>query len=315
MTNASFWDKNKAYILTAVGLGVVGFVFIKFMMIMDWGYLIKFTFAALGGNLSGELVEPTTLLGQMIDAAFGPSYPTIAPEIIRASNERQEYIWYVFVAEIAIFAILYIKNGRSEATITRPDDLVTVFTPFQRAIIWLNIFMVTALVITGFNITWSLRSGGGDVARFLRQMHELTGLGWGAVWLILTVIAAKDSKYYRKNTMFRVFLPGSFKPMKRVIWFFFAVMGGGLVMSGATLILMHPSTLINAETIQFKRALLYLHFGASVLIMFFILDYVYSSAVAVKGYLKGLWSGEYPREYLEQNAPDVLADLKAEHRG
>ncbi|MEY4505286.1 MAG: formate dehydrogenase cytochrome b-556 subunit [Pseudomonadota bacterium] len=314
MTNASFWDKNKAYILTALGLGVVGVVFIKYLMIMDWGYLIKFSLAALGGNISGELSEPSTILAQMIDAAFGLSYPTIAPEIIRASNERQDFIWYVFVAEIAIFAYLYVKNGRVEAKITRPNDTVTVFTTFQRTVIWLNIIMICTLIITGFNITWSLRSGGGDMPRFLRQMHEITGLSWAAIWLLMTIIAAKDSKFYRKNSAFRFFLPGSFKPMKRVIWFFFAVMGGGLVLSGATLILIHPSTLINAEVIQFKRALLYMHFGASVLIMFFILDFVYSSAIAVKGYIQGLWSGEYPREYLEQNAPDVLADLKSENR-
>lgn len=57
------------------------------------------------------------------------------------------------------------------------------------------------------------------------------------------------------------------------------------------------------------KKLLYLHFGASVLIMFFILDYVYASAVSVKGYLRGLWSGKYPREYLEQVSPDVLEDI------
>ncbi|MGE4398590.1 MAG: cytochrome b/b6 domain-containing protein [Campylobacterales bacterium] len=314
MTSNSFWHNNKAYIYTALGLGVVGFIFIKYLMIMDWGYLIHYTLQALTGNIGGVVGEPKTLLEQMMNATFGPSYNTIAPEIIRASNERQEYIWYVFVAEIAIFAFLYIKNGRIEANITRPNDLVTVFTPFQRAVIWLNIGMICMLVITGFNITWSLRSEGGSLPRVLRQLHEVIGLGWVLVWLVFTVIAAKDSKGYRKATLFKYFLPGSFKPSKRVVWFFFAAMGAGLVFSGAMMILLHPNAFTHAEFIQFRRALLYLHFGASVLIMFFILDYVYASAVSVKGYLKGLWSGKYPREYLEQVAPDVLEDLKKEGR-
>lgn len=314
MTSNSFWHNNRAYIYTALGLAVVGFVFIKYLMIMDWGYLIMYSLKALLGNIGGVLSEPNSLLEQMMNAAFGPAYPTIAPEIIRASNERQEYIWYVFLAEIAIFAFLYIKNGRTEAKITRPDDLVTVFTPFQRTIIWLNIAMISMLVFTGFNITWSLRSEGGGLVRYLRMFHELTGLAWIAVWLIFTVIAAKDSKAWRKETAFKYFLPGSFKPSKRVVWFFFAAMGAGLAFSGAMIIALHPSAFTHAELIQFRRALLYMHFGASVLIMFFILDYVYASAVSVKGYLKGLWSGQYPREYLEQVAPDVLDDLKKEGR-
>ncbi|HRF57000.1 MAG TPA: cytochrome b/b6 domain-containing protein [Campylobacterales bacterium] len=310
MTNSSFWENNKAYIYTALGLAVVGFVFIKFMMIMDWGYLIGFTAHAVTGDISGVLSEPKSVMEQFVNAAFGPSYNAIAPEIIRASNERQEYIWYVFLAEIAIFAFLYAKNGRVEPKITRPNDMVTVFSPFQRAVIWLNIGMICILVFTGFNITWSLNSGGGTLPRYLRMFHELTGLAWIAVWLTFTVIAAKDSKAYRKEGMFNIFLPGKFKPSKRVIWFFFAAMGAGLCFSGAMIITLHPNAFTHAEFIQLKRALLYLHFGASVLIMFFILDYVYASAVSVKGYLRGLWSGKYPREYLEQVSPDILEDLK-----
>ena len=314
MTKNSFWENNKAYIYTALGLGVVGFIFVKFMMIMDWGYLIGFTAHAVIGDTSGVLSAPASLTEQFMNKAFGPSYLAIAPEVIRASNERQEFIWYVFLAEIAIFALLYIKNGRVEAKITNPNDLVTVFTPFQRTIIWLNIGMICMLVFTGFNITWSLRSEGGTLPRILRQLHELTGLAWILVWFIFTVIAAKDMKGYRKTTMFRVFLPGSFKPSKRVIWFFYAAMGAGLCLSGATLIYMHPNAFVSGDVIQLKRALLYLHYGASVLIMFFVLDFVYASAVSVKGYLKGLCSGQYPREYLEQIAPDVLEDLKKENR-
>lgn len=305
----SFFCKNQAYIYTALGLGLVGFIFVNFLMIIDWGYLIKFTFSAILGDTSGVLSQPSSLTEQFVNSAFGPAYNTIAPEIIRASNERQDFIWYVFVAEIAIFAVLYIKNGRVEAKITRPDDLVTVFSPFQRVVIWGNIVLITALVITGFNITWSLRSEGGDLPRLLRQFHEMGGITWASFWLLLTIMSAKDLKAYRQHGMFSFFFAGSFKPSKRVIWIFFAVMGAGLVFSGITMILLHPNALTHADVIQFKRALLYLHFGASVLIMFFILDFVYASAVSIKGYLRGLWSGKYPKEYLEQVAPDVLEDL------
>lgn len=310
MESKTFWECNKAYILTALGLGVVGFVFVGFLMIMDWGYLIQYTMHALIGDTSGILTAPASELEQMVNAAFGPAYNSVAPEIIRASNERQEYIWYVFFAEILIFLFLYIKNGRVTPTITRPNDTVQVLTPFQRTVIWLNIGMISILVLSGFNITWGLRSEGGDIPRILREFHELTGLAWIGVWLVFTVIAAKDMKGWRKNSTFRHFLPGSFKPSKRVIWFFYAAMGAALCFSGAMIITLHPSSLTHADVIQFRRVLLYLHFGASVLIMFFILDFVYASAVSVKGYLKGLWSGNYPREYLEQVAPDVLEDLK-----
>lgn len=109
MTNNSFWE-NKAYIYTALGLKVVGFIFIKFLMIMDWGYLIMYTLKAVTGNIGGVLAEPKTATEQMMNAAFGPSYQAIAPEIIRASNERQEYIWYVFVAEIVMFTFIHKKR-------------------------------------------------------------------------------------------------------------------------------------------------------------------------------------------------------------
>lgn len=155
-----------------------------------------------------------------------------APEIIRASNERQEYIWYVFLAEISIFAFLYAKNGRVEPKITRPDDMVTVFSPFQRAVIWLNIGMICILIFTGFNITWSLNSGGGTLPRYLRMFHELTGLAWIAVWLVFTVIAAKDSKAYRKEGMFNIFFPENLSPQKELYGFSLRQWARGFALAG-----------------------------------------------------------------------------------
>lgn len=312
MENSSFFERNKAYIFTLVGLGLVGFVFVNFFMIMDWEYLFKYTIHVLtGGGLDGAITAPDSTYKAMVNAAFGPNYEAIAPEIIRASNERQEYIWWVFVAEIAIFCVMYAINGRQEAHITRPNDQVEVFSLFHRAIIWLNVIIIITLIITGFNITWSLRSEGGLLPFLLRGTHEITGLIWFPVWLLMSIIAFKDIKLLSKNSLLKkIILPGKYKPMKRVIFIVFILMGAGLLTSGFIIWFLHPDAFINAQVIQFKRALLYVHFGSSVLIMFFLMDFVYSTLVAVKGNFKGLLSGKYPREHLEQLAPDVLADIE-----
>lgn len=312
MENSSFFERNKAYIFTLLGLSLVGFVFVNFLMIMDWEYLIKYSIHVItGGNLDGVLTPPDSTYKAMVNAAFGPNYEAIAPEIIRASNERQLYIWWVFVAEIAIFCVMYTISGRKTAVITRPNDEVEVFSLFHRAVIWLNVFIIITLIITGFNITWSLRSEGGYIPFILRGTHEVTGLIWFPIWLLMSIIAFKDIKLLTKNSLInKLVLPGTYKPMKRIIFIVFVVMGAGLLVSGAIIWFLHPDAYTHAQFIQFKRALLYVHFGASVLIMFFLMDFVYSALVAVKGNFKGLITGKYPKEHLEQLAPDVLADIE-----
>lgn len=312
MESSSFFERNKAYFYTVLGLFLVGFVFVEFLMIMDWGYLFRYKLHILsGGSLDGVLTPATSTYQQMVNTAFGPSYETIAPEIIRASNERQLYIWWVFVAEIAIFCYAYAVYGRKRAVITRPDDQVEVFSIFHRAIIWLNVFIIIVLIITGFNITWSLRSEGGYIPFILRGTHEITGLIWFPIWLLMSIIAFKDVKLLLKNSLInKLILPGKYKPMKRVIFIIFVCMGGALLVSGATIWFLHPDAFTNAHYIQFKRALLYVHFGSSVLIMFFLGDFVYSTLVAVKGNLRGLITGKFPKEHLEQLAPDILKDIE-----
>lgn len=312
MENSSFFERNKAYILTLVGLGLVGFVFVNFLMIMDWEYLIKYTIHAItGGGLDGVVTPPDTTYKAMVNAAFGPNYEAIAPEIIRASNERQLFIWWVFVAEIAIFCVMYTFYGRKSAVVTRPEDQVEVFSLFHRSIIWLNVIIVITLVITGFNITWSLRSEGGFIPYLLRGTHELTGLIWFPIWLLMSIIAFKDIKLLSKNSLLnKIILPGKYKPMKRIIFIVFVLMGAGLLTSGFIIWFLHPDAYTHADFIQLKRALLYVHFGSSVLIMFFLMDFVYSALIAVKGNLKGLITGKYPREYLEQLAPDILEEIE-----
>ena len=127
----------------------------------------------------------------------------------------------------------------------------------------------------------------------------------------MTITAFKDIKLLSKNSLLgKIILPGKYKPMKRIIFIVFVLMGAGLLTSGFIIWYLHPDAFTHAQFIQFKRALLYVHFGSSVLIMFFLMDFVYSALVAVKGNLKGLITGKYPREHLEQLAPDVLADVE-----
>jgi formate dehydrogenase subunit gamma len=312
MNNSSFFERNKAYILTLLGLSIVGFVFIKYLMVIDWEYFMKYKLQMLlTGNLDGVLSAPGSAYEAMVNKAFGPNYEAFAPEIIRASNERQLFIWWVFVAEIAIFCFMYVKYGRKEANITRPDDQVQVFSLFHRTVIILNIAIMILLIITGFNITWGLRSGGGDIAFFLRGLHEVTGIAWLPVWLLMSIIAFKDAKILFNNSFTKkLVLPGKYKPMKRIIFIVFVAMGAGLLTSGIIIWFLHPDAFTHGDIIQFKRMLLYVHFGSSVLIMFFMMDFVYSVAVAVKGNVKGIFTGKYPREHLEQLAPDILADIE-----
>jgi formate dehydrogenase subunit gamma len=312
MEKNNFFYQNRAYIFTLLGLLVVGFVFIKYLMIMDWDYLIKFSIAVITtGNIDGVITTPSSSYELMVNSAFGPNYQAIAPEIIRASNERQLFIWWVFVAEIAIFCVMYVLYGRKEATITNPSDEVVVFSLFQRLVIWANVIIILALIITGFNITWGLRSGGGDVAFALRGIHEMTGITWLPFWLLMSIVAFKDAKLITKNSFIKkLVLAGSYKPMKRIIFLVFVGMGAGLLLSGILIWYLHPSSLTHADVIQFRRALLYMHFGASVLIMFFLMDLLYSTIVAIKGNIRGFITGKYPREYLAQNAPDVLEEIE-----
>ncbi|ADG92627.1 putative FdhC protein [Arcobacter nitrofigilis DSM 7299] len=312
MENSSFYSRNKAYILTLLGLSIVGFIFVKYLMIMDWDYLIRYSIHVItGGNVDGVLTPPSSTYKAMVDAAFGPNYESIAPEIVRASNERQLYIWWVFCGEIAIFCFMYAFYGRKSAVITNPNDQVKVFSLFHRVVIWLNVVIIITLIITGFNITWSLRSGGGYIPYILRGTHEVTGLVWIPLWFMMTIIAFKDAKLLIKNSIVKkIILPGKFKPMKRVVFIAFVAMGAGLALSGGIIWYIDPDAYTNAQYIQLKRALIYLHFGASVLIMFFLLDFVYSVLIAVKGNFKGLITGKYPREHLQQLAPDILEDLE-----
>ncbi|MDR2905473.1 MAG: cytochrome b/b6 domain-containing protein [Helicobacteraceae bacterium] len=307
----TFFKRNQAYFWTALGLGIGGSFFVFVLLIVDWNYFFRYTIALITeGNYQGVLDPPASNLEVMKNAAFGPVYDAFAPEIIRGSNERQLLIWYLFLFEAAIFALMYVFFGRKSAVITRPNDTVEVFTPFQRLVIWSNVAIVVFLIVSGFNITWALRSEGGMIPYYLRSFHEIVGLAWIPLWLVTSIMTFKDCPILRKHSAFQFFMPGRYKPFRRIIWFFYVTMGGGLILSGFFLWFLHPNALTNAELIQLKRTFIYFHFGTSLPLMFFLLDFAHSVTTAIRGNLGYLWTGRFPREHLEQLDPEVLEDLK-----
>ena len=103
----------------------------------------------------------------------------------------------VFAVEFVLFVTMFIiAKGRKQAKITREDDKVQVYSLFQRIVLMLNIIIMIYLFITGFSITFGNWTGGGEIARFMRATHEIVGVGWIPVWLIMTIIAFKDHKHF-----------------------------------------------------------------------------------------------------------------------
>ncbi|KAB7888343.1 cytochrome b/b6 domain-containing protein [Poseidonibacter ostreae] len=243
---------------------------------------------------------------------YGPSYNAIAPEVIRAFEERQHLLPIVFVVEFFLFLTMFIvAKGRKQAEITRADDKVQVYSIFQRLVLLLNIIIMCYLFITGFSITFGNWTGGGELARFMRSTHEIVGVGWIPVWLIMTIIAFKDHKYFkRSSTKFwnKIFLRGKYEPMDRINYYMYVSFGALLVISGFIIWWMAPDAATHAETIQLKRFILFIHFMGSAIISFFTFETVYSYFVSVKGYIPGVITGKLPVEYLEQLRPDVLAE-------
>ncbi|PHS39896.1 MAG: formate dehydrogenase [Sulfurovum sp.] len=247
---------------------------------------------------------------------FGPRYDTIAPEITRAFEERQELLPYVFAVEFVAFTIAFIFLGRKKAVISKPDDTVLVYSLFQRVVLLLNIVIMIYLFITGFSITFGNITGGGAIAYFMRWTHEIVGLGWIPIWLILTVIAFKDHKFFKRPSgklWNKIFLRGKYKPMYRINYYAYVAFGFLLALSGFLLWFIFPTAENYVHVIQFRRLMLFMHFMASAVISFFIFETIYSYVIAVKGYLPGLITGRLPREYLEELRPDVLVEMEKEN--
>ncbi len=318
-TNKSFFSQNKAYIL--VGLGFVALTYWYFWLatIFDLNYVYHFILRIFQGDISGQLepLESMSKYQQMEAGIFGPRYDTIAPEIIRAFEERQSLLPYVFAVEFVAFTIAFFVFGRKKAKIEHPKDTVLVYSLFQRFVILLNMVLMVYLFITGFSITFGNITGGGSVARFLRWTHEVVGLSWIPIWLILTIIAFKDHKLFkRKRGTFwnKIFLRGTYKPMYRINYLAYVAFGFLLVLSGFLIWYIFPTRENYVEVIQFRRLMLFVHFMGSAIISFFIFETIYSYVISVKGYLPGVITGRLPREYLEQLRPDVLEEMEQEDK-
>ena len=316
MENKSFLSEYKAYVIVGFLFVLLTYWYFWLATIADINYVYKFLLQMAQGNFTGQVVpfESLTRYEQMEVTLFGPDYNAIAPEVIRAFEERQHLLPIVFTVEFFIFLTMFIiAKGRKQAKITRENEKIQVYSLFQRLVILLNIVIMIYLFITGFSITFGNWTGGGYIARLMRATHEIVGLGWIPVWAIMTIIAFKDHKFFVRPSSkiwHKIFLRGKYKDMDRINYYMYVAFGSLLVFSGFVIWYMFPNAAVHAETIQIKRFILFIHFMGSAIISFFTFETVYSYFVSVKGYIPGVISGKLPVEYLEQLRPDVLEEDK-----
>ncbi len=316
MENKSFLSEYKAYFIIGFIFVLLTYWYFWLATIADRNYVYKFILQMLQGNFTGQVVpyESLTHYQQMEVGLFGPRYDAVAPEVIRAFEERQHLLPIVFTVEFFLFFIMFIvAKGRKQAKITRENDKIQVYSVFQRLILLLNILVMIYLFITGFSITFGNWTGGGYIARLMRATHEIVGLGWMPIWFIMTIIAFKDHKFFvRPSSKIwnKIFLRGKYGHMDRINYYMYVAFGSLLVFSGFVICYMFPDAATHAETIQIKRFILFIHFMGSAIISFFTFKIVYSYFVSVKGYIPGVVTGKLPLEYLEQLRPDVLEEDK-----
>ena len=316
MENKSFISEYKVYLIIGFLFVLLTYWYFWLATIADIGYVYQFLIEMLKGNFTGQVVpyESLTHYQQMEVKLFGPRYDAIAPEVIRAFEERQHLLPIVFTVEFFLFLTMFIiAKGRKQAKITRENEKVQVYSLFQRLVILLNIVIMIYLFITGFSITFGNWTGGGYIARLMRATHEIVGLGWIPVWAVMTIIAFKDHKFFVRPSSkiwHKIFLRGKYKDMDRINYYMYVAFGSLLVFSGFVIWYMFPNAAVHAETIQIKRFILFIHFMGSAIISFFTFETVYSYFVSVKGYIPGVISGKLPVEYLEQLRPDVLEEDK-----
>jgi formate dehydrogenase subunit gamma len=316
MENKSFLSEYKAYFIIGLLFVLLTYWYFWLATIADINYVYKFILQMLQGNFTGQVVpfESLTHYQQMEVGLFGPRYDAVAPEVIRAFEERQHLLPIVFTVEFFLFLTMFIvAKGRKQAEITRENDKVQVYSIFQRLVILLNIVIMMYLFITGFSITFGNWTGGGYIARLMRATHEIVGLGWMPIWFIMTIIAFKDHKFFiRPSSKIwnKIFLRGKYGHMDRINYYMYVAFGSLLVFSGFVIWYMFPNAATHAETIQIKRFILFIHFMGSAIISFFTFETVYSYFVSVKGYIPGVITGKLPIEYLEQLRPDVLDEDK-----
>jgi len=312
--NKSLLSEMKAYLIIGFLFILLTYWYFWLATIADIDYVFKFILQIMQGNFSGQVVPYESLSHheQGVVTLYGASYDAIAPEVIRAFEERQHLLPIVFLVEFLLFLSMFvIAKGRKQAQITDYSNTVQVYSLFQRAVLLLNIVFMIYLFITGFSITFGNITGGGELARFMRSTHEIVGVGWIPIWFLITIIAFKDHRFFVRpsSKLWKsIFLRGKYKHMDRINYYAFVAFSTLLVVSGFVLWYLHPDSNTHAEVIQLKRLLLFLHFMGSAIISFFTFETVYSYVVSVKGYLPGVITGRLPKEYLEQLRVDVLEE-------
>jgi len=112
----------KAYILVGIGFALLTYWYFWLATIADLNYVLAYVIEMFKLNFNGQVVPLESLSRGDYQSVmmFGPDYDAIAPEVVRAFEERQHLLPYVFLAELVLFVIIYFSTGgRKEAKITQ----------------------------------------------------------------------------------------------------------------------------------------------------------------------------------------------------
>lgn len=312
--NKGFINEYMPYIIVAGLFALLTYWYFWLATIADLAYVWQYVLQMFTLKFDGQIIpyNELTRLEQGYASIFGPQYDAIAPEVVRAFEERQHLLPYVFLVEALIFAVmLYLQGGRKGPKTTEGAEMIEVHSLFQRIVVLGNILIMIYLFITGFSITFGNITGGGALGFFMRETHEIIGLFWIPVWLLVTVIAFKDHKHFKRlsSKWSKIFLKGLYTHTQRINYFAYVAFGFILCFSGFWLWFLSMDVLPHAEIIQYRRLILFGHFMGSAVITFFVGETIYSYVVAIRGYLPGLITGKYPKEYLEEFHPEVLKGI------
>ena len=98
MENKSFLSEYKAYVIVGFLFMLLTYWYFWLATIADINYVYQFLMQMLKGNFTGQIVpfDSLTQYQQMEVGLFGPRYDAIAPEVIRAFEERQHLLPWVF---------------------------------------------------------------------------------------------------------------------------------------------------------------------------------------------------------------------------
>ena len=109
-TKKSFISEYKAYIIIGFLFVLLTYWYFWLATIADISYVYQFLMQMLKGNFTGQVVpfESLSHYQQLEVRAFGPNYNAIAPEVIRAFEERQHLLPIVFLVEFFLFLTMFI---------------------------------------------------------------------------------------------------------------------------------------------------------------------------------------------------------------